>query len=111
MQSYDPSQVKLVFGDREWLGCHEIIEVKEPWYRIVPKTEIGKTPHVEGATRIEMCIGDGLYSTINLVNTSPSLEYILGLDPFDWNQNRQMKLNGEVITRENVSQLMESVNG
>ena len=107
MQSYDPSQVKLMFGDKEWFGCPEPVEVKKPWYRIVPKNEVGKTPHVDGATRIEVCIGDGLYSTLNLINTSPSLEYILGLDPFDWSQNRQMKVDGEVVTRENVSQLME----
>ena len=107
MPSYDPSQVKLMFGDKEWFGCPEPVEIKKPWYRIVPKSESGKTPHIDGVTRIEMCIGDGLYSTINLINTSPSLEYILGLDPLDWTQNRQMKINGEVVTREKVSQLME----
>ena len=108
MQSYDPSQVKLIFGDKEWFGCpDELVEVKKPWYRIVSKRESGKTPHIDGATRIEVCIGDGLYSTINLVNTSPYLEYILGLDPLDWTQNRQMKINGEVVTRGNAMRLAE----
>lgn len=103
MQSYDPSQVKLIFGGKE---CSDYTD--KPWYRVVPKSEVGKTPHIDGATRIEMCIGDGLYSTLNLNNNSPSLEYILGLDPFDWNQNRQMKVGGEVVTRENVSRLAEN---
>ncbi len=108
MQSYDPSQVKLMFGGKEWFGCSEPVEIKKPWYRVVPKNEVGKTPHIDGATRIEMCIGDGLYSVVNLFNTSPSLKYILGLDPFDWSQ---MKIDREVVTRENARQIAEKVNG
>ena len=108
MQSYDPDKVSIMFGDKVWTGNQIEAEFKQPWYRILPKNEVGKTPHVDGATRIEMCIGDGLYSTLNLINTSPSLEYILGLDPLDWNQNRQMKIGGEVVTIENISKLMEN---
>lgn len=105
MQSYDPSQVKLMFGGREWYGCNDYTEVEKPWYRVLSPSEVGKIPHVEGATRIDMCVANNVWTTVNLYNTSPSLGYILSLDPYDWSQNRQMKINGETVTSGNAYEL------